>query len=264
MQVVVTVEYTIKKLAEISGVSTRTLRYYDELGLLKPERINSSGYRIYGQKQVDTLQQILFYRELGMRLEEIRKIMGDPDFNLLKALQLHRENLLKERGRLDKLIANVEKTILYKKGELKMTDIEKFEGFKQSLIDENEKKYGREIREKYGEEAVERSNQKIKNMTRQKYDDITKLNEELIDVLLKACDTNDPAGELAQKAADLHRQWLSFYWGEYSPQAHAALAQMYVDDPRLTEYYDKFRPGLADFLRDAILILSHDKDIYKE
>lgn len=131
---------------------------------------------------MDTLQQILFYRELGMRLEEIRKIIGDPDFNLLKALQLHRENLLKERGRLDKLIANVEKTILYKKGELKMTDIEKFEGFKQSLIDENEKKYGREIREKYGEEAVERSNQKIKNMTRQKYDDITKLNEELIDV----------------------------------------------------------------------------------
>ena len=148
--------YTIKKMAEISGVSTRTLRYYDELGLLKPESINESGYRLYGQKQVDTLQQILFYRELGMRLEEIRKIIGDPDFNLLKALQLHRENLLKERGRLDKLIANVEKTILYKKGELKMTDIEKFEGFKQSLIDENEKKYGREIREKYGEEAVER------------------------------------------------------------------------------------------------------------
>lgn len=183
---VVTVEYTIKKLAEISGVSTRTLRYYDELGLLKPERINSSGYRIYGQKQVDTLQQILFYRELGMRLEEIRKIIGDPDFNLLKALQLHRENLLKERSRLDKLMANVEKTILYKKGELKMTDIEKFGGFKQSLIDENEKKYGREIREKYGEEAVERSNQKIKNMTRQEYDDINKLNEELIDILLKA------------------------------------------------------------------------------
>lgn len=250
---VVIVEYTVKKLAEISGVSTRALRYYDELGLLKPERINSSGYRIYGQKQVDILQQILFYRELGFRLEDIGKILHDPDFNLINALEFHRKELLEKRGRLDRLIANVEKTIFHKKGEIEMSDKEKFEGFKQSLIDENEKKYGREIREKYGEEAVERSNRKFKNMTRQEYDEVTKLNEMLMNKLLEAFKTGDPEGELAQQAADLHRQWLTFYWDHYSPEAHAGLAQTYVDDPRFTEYYDKFQPGLAVFLRDAVL-----------
>jgi DNA-binding transcriptional MerR regulator len=199
------------------------------------------------------LQQILFYRELDMKLDDIKRILHDPKFNLLEALNLHRENLIQKRSRLDKLIANVEKTILYKRGEIDMTDNEKFEGFKQNLIDENEKKYGSEIREKYGEEAVERSNQKFKNMTPQEYEEVTKLNERLMNKLLEAFKTGDPEGELAQQAADLHRQWLTFYWDNYSREAHAGVAQMYVDDPRFTEYYDKHQPGLAVFLRDAVL-----------
>lgn len=82
-------EYTIKKVADLSGISTRTLRYYDEINLLKPERINSSGYRIYGTKEVDKLQQILFYRSLDMKLEEIQKIMATPNYDPQHALQDH-------------------------------------------------------------------------------------------------------------------------------------------------------------------------------
>ncbi|HHV51635.1 MAG TPA: MerR family transcriptional regulator [Clostridiales bacterium] len=245
--------YTIKKMAEISGVSTRTLRYYDELGLLKPESINESGYRLYGQKQVDILQQILFYRELGMKLADIKKILSDPGFDIIDALNHHRDRLLKERQRLNKLISNVEKTLLNKKGAIEMSDKEKFEGFKQNMIDENEKKYGKEIREKYGDEAVEQSNRKIKSMTKQEFDEAEKLNEKLIETLLEAYKTGDSKGELAWQAADLHRQWLTHYWGSYSKEAHAGLARMYVDDSRFTEYYDKFQPGLTVFLRDAIL-----------
>lgn len=135
-----------------------------------------------------------------------------------------------------------------------MTDQEKFEGFKRALVDENEKRYGREVREKYGDEAVERSNAKLMGMSQQEYDEVVALEAEMRETLKEAMQIGDPAGEAAQKAADLHRRWLTFYWDSYSKEAHAGVAQMYVDDERFTAYYDKEQPGAAKFLRDAILI----------
>jgi len=248
------VEYTIQKLGNLAGVSTRTLRYYDEIGLLKPARTNSSGYRIYGRREVDLLQQILFYRELGLSLEDIRSIVTDPGFDGTRALREHRNQLLDKRKQLDALIANVEKTIASHEGRISMQDQEKFEGFKKQLIEENERKYGREIREKYGEDTIKKSNQKLMNMTQEEYEKVTQLENEVKVALAEAMKTGDPAGELAQKAADLHKQWLTFYWNEYSKEAHAGLAQMYVDDERFKAYYDKDQPGAAEFLRDAIQI----------
>ena len=113
-------EYTVQKLARLSGVSGRTLRYYDQIDLLKPARINSSGYRIYGQKEVDQLQHILFYRELEVSLDEIKKIMNDPEYDEAEALQQHFEKLAKKRARLDRLLETVEKTIASKKGGFSM------------------------------------------------------------------------------------------------------------------------------------------------
>lgn len=135
-----------------------------------------------------------------------------------------------------------------------MTDSEKFEGFKQKLIEENEQKYGTEIRAKYGEEAVEQSNRKLKGMTEEDFDRAGALEKQMIELLLEALKTGDPASETAQRAADLHRQWISFYWAEYSKEAHEGVARMYAADPRFTAYYDKCQPGLAKFLRDAVLI----------
>ncbi|WP_445491986.1 MerR family transcriptional regulator [Niallia sp. 03133] len=249
-------EYTVKKLGQLAGVSTRTLRYYDEIGILKPARINSSGYRIYGQTEVDQLQQILFYRELGVNLETIKNMMMSPTFHLEDALKDHREKLLAKREQLDTLIKNVEKTIAEKEGRITMSNKEKFEGFKQKMINENEKKYGKEIREKYGEETVDHSNAKLMNMTEEEYEKVTKLAEDVMKTLGEAFQTGDPASDLAQKAAELHKQWLTFYWISYSKEAHAGLAQMYVDDERFTAYYDKEQPGMAEFLRDAIHIFT--------
>lgn len=246
-------EYTVQKLSRIAGISARTLRYYDEIGILKPARINSSGYRIYGQAEVDMLQQIMFYRELGVSLENIKEIVTSADFDVVKALKEHRVKLLEKRAQMDKLIANVEKSIEARERSHIMSDREKFEGFKKKLIDDNEAKYGREIREKYGEDAVNKSNNKLKDMTREEYDRVTELEKKVLDTLHEAFKAGDPKGELAQKAADLHRQWLSFYWGSYSKEAHAGVAQMYVDDERFTAYYDREQPGMAEFLRDAVL-----------
>ena len=253
-------EYTVQKLAKLAGISSRTLRYYDEIDLLKPARINSSGYRIYGQEEVNTLQQILFYRELGVELTQIKEIMTNPAFDQTRALQDHQQKLLEKRAQLDVLIANVSKTIAATEGRITMSNKEKFEGFKKKMVDENEKKYGKEIREKYGEETVEASNAKLMNMTQEEYDQVTQLAEDVNDSLAKAMETCDPAGELAQKTAELHKQWLTFYWKEYSKEAHAGLAQMYVDDERFTAYYDKIQPGAAKFLRDAIHVYTGMKN----
>lgn len=103
-------EYTVNELSKLAGVSTRTIRYYDEIGILKPSRINSSGYRIYGQKEIDLLQQILFYRELGVSLSKIKEIIYDPSFDIDMALTEHRKALVERRKQLDLLISNVDKT----------------------------------------------------------------------------------------------------------------------------------------------------------
>lgn len=247
-------EYTVQKLGRIAGVSTRTLRYHDEIGILKPARINSSGYRIYGKAEVDRLQQILFYRELGVSLERILEIVTSPSFDGTKALREHREKLLAKREQLDKLIANIDRTIASSEGGIAMTDKEKFEGFKQKLVAENEKKYGEEIRAKYGKEQVEKSNRKVLGMTEEQYAEVERLREEVDAVLAEAFKTGDPGGELAQRAADLHRQWLCYFWDNYTKKAHAGVARMYVEDERFKSYYDREQPGTAAFLRDAVLI----------
>lgn len=248
-------EYTVQKLGKLAGVSTRTLRYYDEIGILKPARINSSGYRIYGQQEVDCLQQILFYREMGLELSVIKEILKAKNFDEVKALDSHLDSLLTKRNQLNLLIENVNKTIAYKKGRIQMSDKEKFEGFKKKLVEENEEKYGKEIREKYTDQVVDEANQKMLNMSKEQYDEFKTLEQEILDTLEEAFATKDPTGELGQKAATLHKKWLSYTWKEYSKEAHKGLVQMYVEDKRFAAYYDKKQPGIAVFLRDAVLYM---------
>ena len=247
-------EYSINKLAKMSGVSTRTLRYYDEIGLLKPKRVAESRYRIYGQEQVDVLQQILFYRELEFSLEDIKALLSVPGFDAEQAFAEHLCALHKKRERLDKLILNVKKSMSAMKGEKEMSDQEKFEGFKQALIDENERKYGDEIREKYGDKAIDESNAKIKGLTKEQYDEGEKLRLEFEQMLKAAFDDGNPAGETAQKACDLHRQWLCIYYPGYSREYHMGLGELYVADERFKQNYEKLAAGCTEFLRDAINI----------
>ncbi len=137
-----------------------------------------------------------------------------------------------------------------------MSDNEKFEGFKQKLIDENEQQYGAEIREKYGEELVSGSNAKLKNMTKEQYNKAESLSAEISETLKAAMSEGDPKSELAQKACDLHRQWLQIYWpdGMYSKEAHMGLGEMYLADERFKAYYDGIEAGCAEFLRDALFV----------
>jgi DNA-binding transcriptional MerR regulator len=250
----IAMEYMGNKVTKMSGVSARTLRYYDEIGLLKPARVASSGYRIYGQAELDILQQILLYKELEFPLDEVKKLLSAPGFDREQAFESHLAELHKKRERLDLLIRNVTKSIAAMKGENIMPDNEKFEGFKQSLIDENERKYGAEVRAKYGDKAADESNVHIKGISKEQYDEGERLRVDMEQTLKAAFDSGDPAGDLAQQACDLHRRWLCVFYPKYGKEYHKGLGEMYVADERFRANYDKLAPGCAEFLRDAINI----------
>ncbi len=247
-------EITVSKLAKLSGVSTRTLRYYDIIGLLKPERVGANGYRIYGGAQVDLLQQILFYRELGMGLDRIKEIVNAPGFDREKALKEHLKALQKQKEQIETLIENVGKTLCSMRGEAVMTDGEKFEGFKRKLVEDNERDYGGEARAKYGDGAVDASNAKLMGMTPEQYEKAESLRSEIDEALKAAMESGDAAGAEARKACELHGRWLCLFWkdGSYSKQAHMALGEVYASDERFKAYYDRVGEGAAEFLRDAL------------
>ncbi|MCL2812867.1 MAG: TipAS antibiotic-recognition domain-containing protein [Clostridia bacterium] len=135
-----------------------------------------------------------------------------------------------------------------------MSNEEKFEGFIQKMIDDNERQYGEEIRGKYGDGVVDGSNAKVKNITKEQYARAERLSNEVNEALRIAFEQGDPTSELAQKACELHKEWLCCFLDHYSKKAHIGVTQMYVDDPRFAAYYDKIAVGCAAFLRDAVLI----------
>ena len=247
-------EYYVKGLSKMSGVSARTLRYYDEIGLLTPLRVAESGYRVYGQAEVDRLQQILLFRELDFPLENIKKLLSADDFDIDQTFNAHLDELRKKRKRLDTLINNVTKSIAAMKGEIAMSDNEKFEGFKQALIDSNEQKYGAEIRGRFGDRIVDESNEKLMGLTKEQYDEGERLRLTFEDALKAAFEDGDAAGASAQKACELHRQWLCVFYPSYSKEYHKGLGEMYVADERFRANYDKFGSGCTEFLRDALNI----------
>lgn len=247
-------QYTVKALAELSGVTPRTLRWYDKLGLLKPGETTGAGYRLYGPAEVDRLQQILFYRELGLPLGEIKDILDGPDFDRQGALQSHLLALRQRREQLDVLIGTVERTLRQEKGEIDMSDREKFEGFKRELVAENDRLYGSEAREKYGESPVEASQKNLMGLSPEQFRRWQELDRELRSGLTAAVRTGeDPAGPEGRRLVSLHRQWLTVLMPDCDDARQAGLGELYVADKRFTAYYDGEVPGCARFLRDAIL-----------
>ncbi|QXE02002.1 MerR family transcriptional regulator [Terribacillus sp. DMT04] len=245
--------YTVQKLAALAGVSKRTLRYYDQIGLLKPAELNASGYRIYTEKEVDLLQQILFYSALGVDLHTIRSIIYSPEFDRKQALEEHRKQLVAKQQQIDLLLGNVEKSIQMIERKEHMSDQEKFAGFKEEKLAENEVMYGEEVRETHGEEAAYAANQKFRDITAEQYKDMQKTEQQLFLKIKEAMQTGNPAGTEALQAAELHHKWLAFTWPSYSKEAHAGLAEMYVQDERFTAYYENhIQKGAAQFLRDSI------------
>jgi DNA-binding transcriptional MerR regulator len=237
----------VKEAADLVGISVRTLHHYDEIGLLVPEKTTESGYRVYSRENLETLQQILFFKELGFSLKKIKEIINSPSYDRKKALEIQHKMLLEKRSRLDKMIRTIEKTIRYSKGEIKMSDKEKFEGF-----DFSHNPYEKEARELWGDSAVDQSNAKIAKMSEF---DQKELAEKFIAIFKKLAELRHlpPDSKEAQAAI---KEWYALLnqIGNYSLEAFKGLGQMYVDDIRFTENIDKFGQGLAKFMRDAMAV----------
>lgn len=253
--------YTVNQLAQLSGLTPRTLRYYDAIGLLRPARDNASGYRRYTAAEVDRLQQILLYREMGVPLDEIRRMLDAPDFNQTEALRQHLGRLLAQRQRVDMLIQTVSRTLDTLEGGTIMSDKEKFEGIKRRAIQENEAAYGQEVREKYGEQAVEDVNHRMGQMGEEDWKRMKEEESGYLEALRRAVATGDPAGQDAMDACRLHRSWLLHYWTPemLTPQSHQNLVYMYGQDERFRDYYEKAAPGRAAFFSQAIQVFYRDK-----
>jgi DNA-binding transcriptional MerR regulator len=244
-------QYRIGQLAALAGVSLRTLRWYERLGLLQPARL-SNGYRVYGQADVERLQHILFYREFGLSLKQIHKLMRAPDYDAYATLSSHLTRLTEKRARLDDVIEALRKTMTALKGGIDMSDQARFEAFKREALAKNEQRYGQEIRARYGDKTVEASNAKFAGLSQEQHAQLQALTERLHTALREAFERGNPASERAREACELHREWLCYYWPDYCAEKHGGVVQMYVDDARFTAHYDAIAPDCAAFLRDAV------------
>lgn len=240
----------VKEVANLTGVSVRTLHHYDEIGLLIPDDINESGYRLYSEDNLETLQQILFFKEVGFSLKKIKEIINSPSFDRQEALMLQRKMLMKKRCQLDKMIETIDKTIKHERGEIQMSHKEKFKGF-----DFSHNPYEEEARNLWGDEAVDNANAKLAGMDKRGQEFLS-ASMSAIYKKLATLRNGSPESEEAQAAIGEWYDLLNNNFGNYSLDAFKGLGQMYVDDERFTKNIDKFGEGLAEFMRDAMAIFA--------
>lgn len=233
----------VKEVAKLSGVSVRTLHHYDEIGLLVPDTVTEAGYRVYSDDNVATLQQILFFRELGFPLKKISELLGSPSFNRLEAFELQRKMLTTKRAQLDTMIETIDKTLQFERGEREMTNEEKFSGF-----DFGDNPYEQEARDRWGNEAVDKANKNVESFRKEAKEDMNRIYFKLAELRY-----TDPASAKAQETIG---EWFTYLnkIGNYSLEAFAGLGEMYVADERFMKNIDKFGEGLAEFMRDAMKV----------
>lgn len=242
---------TVKAVADLAGISIRALHHYDEIGLLKPAGQSASGYRLYSQQDLERLQQILFFRELGFGLKEIREIIDSPGFDRRQALLTHRAALQQRRERIDRLINTVDRTLAsIEKEDAPMTKDEMkdlFDGFDPSEHeDEARQRWG-------GSREFEESRERTRKYTRADWENIKAEAGEIYQNLANLMD-RDPGDAAVQEWIGRWHQHINRWYYTCSLEVFRGLGEMYVQDERFTKNIDKTRPGLARFLRDGMRV----------
>lgn len=242
--------YTVKQLAQLAGVTARTLRFYDKVGLLSPaERQDKNGYRQYGEKELIRLQQILFYRELDFPLEDIKSMIDSPTFDVKESLTYQKRLITLKKRRLEKIISSIDATIKSMDNNQTPTDRDIYGDW---ATDEEIASYKKEAKERWGEtDAYKQSAERTKNYTKA---DWAKLREDG-DKFMKLAAETAPKGATSPEFQALIAQHYNSLRTFYEPNLtmYRGLANMYVDDPRFTKYYEKYAPGLAQVFKEAML-----------
>lgn len=242
--------YTVKAVAEMAGISIRTLHHYDQIGLLQPASVSQSGYRLYADADLERLQQILFFRELGFGLQEIRTIMDDPGFDRRKALLEHRALLTERQERLSRLIQTVDRTLDRMEGERTMNKDEMkalFDGFDHSQYEE-------EARQRWGgSRAYQESEERTRRYKKADWEAIKADAGEIYANLAARMD-RDPADPEVQQWIGRWHQHINKFFYTCPPEVFRGLGELYVQDERFTANIDKVKPGLAAFMKGAMAI----------
>ena len=233
----------INEVVKITGVSARTLQYYDEIGLLIPQKLDN-GYRDYSEENLEKLEKILFYRSLKFKLNDIRELL-EGDFDNLKILEQQRELILREKEKFEVILHNIEKTIRNYKGEQTMTIEEKFNGFKKEDLN----KYENQAVEKYGKETIEESKKRqsgreeiVTEEFNEVFRSMAKFKDENVDVAEK---------EVQSKVEDLYNN-MNEYAFDCSIEVFSYIGKGYVHNPEFKKNIDKFGEGVAEYTSKAI------------
>ena len=236
--------YHIKEAAELSGVSVKTLHYYDKIGLLVPVK-SENGYRTYSQEDLERLQVILYYKYLGFSLDQIAELLAEEKSNLLPHLTKQLDYLTQERQRLDTLISTLHKTIQEQKGERKMTIEEKFMGFSY----QDHQKYHQKAVEEYGQEVMDQALDRQKG----REDEVASAFNQVFQALAQNLKDGLPitVSENQEEAAKL-LQAIRTYGFDCSMEVFGHIGQGYVYNPEFKENIDKFGKGTAQYTSDVI------------
>ncbi|MBB5137046.1 DNA-binding transcriptional MerR regulator [Thermocatellispora tengchongensis] len=241
---------SVGEVAKLAGVSVRTLHHYDEIGLVRPGGRTRAGYRRYGDEDVERLQQVLFYRELGFPLEEISAILADPSAGTVTHLRRQRELLSMRIRRLEAMVAAVDTALEAHTMDIKLTPRERLEVFGEFRPEDHaaeaERRWG-------GSAAWQESQRRMGSMTGQDWVRFKDEGALVVDGFLKALADGEPAGgERAMELAEQHRAHITRWCYECTYDIHRGLGDLYVSDPRFTAAYDSQAPGLAAYIREAI------------
>ncbi|MEU7578785.1 MerR family transcriptional regulator [Streptomyces sp. NPDC041068] len=243
--------YSVGQVAGFAGVTVRTLHHYDEIGLLAPGGRSHAGHRRYSEADLDRLQQILFYRELGFPLDEVSALLDDPEADPRAHLRRQHELLTARIEKLQKMAAAVETAMEARKMGINLTPEEKFEVFG----DQDPDQYAEEVQDRWGNtEAYRESQRRSASYTK---DDWKRINDEFSAIHAHMGDLLDQGvaadSQEAMDGAEEHRLFICRNHYECAHELHTCLGEMYVSDERFTAFYEAIRPGLAVFMRDAIL-----------
>ena len=242
----------INEVSKLTGVTVRTLHYYDEIGLLKPSEVTSAGYRLYDNEALKTLQQILFFRELEFSLDEIKEIMSDIHYDRTDALEKQRELLMQKRIRLDGLINLVDKTL---KGEKDMS----FKQFDMTEIEEARKEYAAEVKARWGDTAAyAESEQKASNYDDAQWNILSGEGRAILQEFGE-CRNIKPDSREAQALVKKWQNYITSYFFDCTIEILSGLGLMYIGDERFTRNIDKNGKGTAAFMAAAIGIYCRSK-----
>ncbi|MEL6926745.1 MAG: MerR family transcriptional regulator [Bacteroidota bacterium] len=242
-------QYTVKQLAQLAGVTIKTLHHYDEIGLLQPARRTESNYRYYGEAELLRLQQILFYRDLNFPLVQIIAILDDPSFDLLDALRFHRMKMKAEAARYQQLIQTIDKTIdKLNNNNSMVTHEELYEGFPKEKVED----YRQEVIERWGKEEIIEAETRLKQLRQTEWKDL-KTKQENVNQLLASLVGQDPTSPLVQAGIAQHFELINAF--HPTPlERYLCLGKLYTDDERFRAYYENYQQGLAEFLHAGIEI----------